>query len=149
MGLLRIYFRGFLCEAQIEMERGIICRMIPEISLNTHWRQTSAPDADDGSDVPLLAQFEPRRIKGKMAWLEREFDLPMQDVCINYLLRIDAVAQGTHLSINGRDFGEIAAPLEIDVTDNVALEDNKIVLRVLHNAFGAFGTVQLIAVPCE
>ncbi|HVU15273.1 MAG TPA: hypothetical protein VHD90_28565 [Phototrophicaceae bacterium] len=123
--------------------------MIPEISLNTHWRQTSAPDADDGSDVPLLAQFEPRRIKGKMAWLEREFDLPMQDVCINYLLRIDAVAQGTHLSINGRDFGEIAAPLEIDVTDNVALEDNKIVLRVLHNAFGAFGTVQLIAVPCE
>src|SRR5579871_6599873 len=101
--------------------------MIPEIPLNTHWRQNSAPDTDDGFDVPLLSNFESRRIQGKMAWLERAFDLPIQDVCINYLLRIDAVAQGTHLSINWRDFGEISAPLEIDVTDNVALENNTIV----------------------
>ncbi len=131
----------------------IIPGMIETIALNTHWRCTYAeqmPDGGiDGFDVAALTAFDPRSIEGKLAWLERSFDLPVQDVCINYQLEIDYAPRDTHLFLNGRAFGEIATPFRLDVTDMVALEDNQILFRVAHNAFGGFGPVRLIAIPCE
>ncbi len=127
--------------------------MISEISLDTHWRceyVEQVPDGQiDGFDIASLVKFEPRQIQTKMAWLERYFDLPMQDICINYTLHIDRAPVGTHLTLNGRDLGEIVAPLELDVTDLVALEDNVMTLRVARNAFGRFGAVRLTVIPCE
>lgn len=126
--------------------------MIDAISLDTHWRceyLDSVPDGQiDGFDIPSLAKFEPRRIPSKLAWLERYFDLPMQDECINYTLTIDSAPVGTHLTLNGRELGEIVAPLALDVTDLVALEDNVMALRVPHNAFGAFSVMRLTVIPC-
>ncbi len=127
--------------------------MIETIDLNAHWRCVYAeqlPDGGiDGFDVAALTTFDPRAIEGKFAWLERDFDLPVQDVCVNYQLQIDDAPHDTHLFINGRAFGEVATPFTFDVTDVVALEDNRIVFRVAHNAFGGFGPVRLEAVPCE
>ena len=124
--------------------------MISEISLDSHWRCDNLEgDPDNGIDVPLLAAFDARQIESDLARLERYFDLPMQDVCINYDLRIDSVPVGTHLTLNGRDLGEISVPLVLDVTDTVTLEDNTIAFRVVRGAAGAFGSVRLTAVPCE
>ena len=123
--------------------------MIDAISLDAHWRVHYPNRPTDSLSVTSLAKFDARRIDGTLAWLEREFDLPMQDECINYRLQIDAVPVGTHLRLNGRDFGELTEPLSLDVTDMVALEDNRIAFRVSHNAAGAFGAVRLIAIPCE
>ncbi len=127
--------------------------MISEIALNAHWYGSSADRLPDelinGFSVPNLAAFDPRRIDGKLVWLEREFDLPLQDVCISYELQIDAAPVGTQLTINGRDFGEIETPFVFDVTDMVTLEDNRIAFRVMHGASGRFGAVSMMAIPCE
>lgn len=123
------------------------------ISLDSHWRcafTEQLPEGGiDGFDVESLVGFDPRAIEGRFAWLERAFDLPMPDECINYRLEIDYAPRDTHLFINGRALGEIATPFHFDVTDFVALEDNRIVLRVAHNAFGGFGPMWLVAIPCE
>ncbi len=127
--------------------------MIDSISLDTLWRVDyldAAPEGRiDGFSLPLLADFHPRQIERKLAWLEHAFDLPDQDVCINYHLSISALPRGTQLILNGRDFGEIPAPLTLDVTDFVFLEDNLIAFRVFRNASGAFGSVRLLAIPCD
>ena len=127
--------------------------MISEIALNAHWHGINADRLPDeginGFSVPDLAAFDPRLIDGKLVWLEREFDLPLQDVCITYELHVDAAPVGTHLTINGRDFGEIETPFVFDVTDMVTLEDNRIAFRVMHGASGRFGAVSMVAIPCE
>lgn len=127
--------------------------MIDTISLDAHWRaiylRHPLDRPTEGSSVASLAKFDARQVEGTTVWLEREFDLPVQDACINYLLQIDAVPVGTHLRLNGRDLGELTEALSLDVTDMVALEDNRIAFRVSHNAAGAFGAVRLVAVPCE
>jgi hypothetical protein len=127
--------------------------MIPEISLDRLWRREDfdrvPEERIDGSTLALLASFEPRQIARKIGWLERTFNLPMQDECINYMLHIDGVPRDTQLWLNGRDFGEIEAPFSADVTDLVALEDNLIAFRVLRGARGKFGAVRLVAIPCD
>ncbi len=131
--------------------------MIDAISLDAHWRCEYFEDDPDevefatGIDVPTLAgwSFDPLRLDGWAAWLEKRFDLPLQDMCVNYDLSIDAAPPGTRLYVNGRDFGLIATPLQIDVTDMVALEDNVIALRVPSGSATAFGSSRLIAIPCE
>ena len=131
--------------------------MIDVISLDAHWCCEYFEDDPDevqfatGIDVPTLAgwTFDPLRRAGWAAWLEKRFDLPLQDLCVNYDLSIDAAPSGTRLYINGRDFGLIAAPLRIDVTDTVALEDNVIALRVPGGSTAAFGSCRLITIPCD
>lgn len=121
-------------------------------SLDKHWRcayvEHLPERGNDDFDVPSLVDFDTRAIEGRFAWLERAFDLPMPDECINYRLEIDYAPRDTHLFLNGRALGEIATPLHMDVTDFVALEDNRIVFRVSHNAFGGFGPIWLVAIPC-
>ncbi len=127
--------------------------MIDTISLDTTWRcDTLEGDPDEriaGFDVPSLVRFDVGRLARKTAWLERRFDLPTQDICINYQLKIEAVPGETRLYINGRDFGVISGPLQLDVTDTVALEDNLIAFRIGDNDGRRFGSVRLIALPCE
>lgn len=94
-------------------------------------------------------QFERRFPDGWAAWLERRFDLQPLDVCVHYELSIAAAPEGVELSVNGRQFGAIAAPCQIDITDYVTLDENRIAFRVLRGAEGVFGAVRLAAVPCE
>lgn len=127
--------------------------MIDTISLDSHWRcDTLEGDPDEriaGFDVALLSAFDPGRIGAGTAWLEKPFDLPMQDVCINYLLKIEAAPAATRLYLNGRDFGVIDTPLQLDVTDTVALEGNVIAFRVGASDGQRFGLVRLVAIPCK
>jgi hypothetical protein len=131
----------------------MIPHMIDAISLDTHWRcDTLDGDPDeriDGFAVPSLLAFDLRRVSGKTAWLEKSFDLPLQDLCINYVLEVEAAPFETRLYVNGRDFGVLLAPVRVDVTDTVALEDNVIALRVVSGARSAFGSFRLIAIPCK
>lgn len=94
-------------------------------------------------------QFERRFPEGWAAWLEHRFDLQPLDSCVHYELTVAAAPEGAELSVNGRQFGAIAAPCRIDITDYVTLDENRIAFRVLSGAAGEFGAVRLTAVSCE
>jgi hypothetical protein len=94
-------------------------------------------------------QFAPRYPEGWAAWLEKRFMLTAQDVCVRYELRIEAVPAGAQLSVNGRQFGVVAAPAVYDITDYVTLDENRLAFRVESGAEGMFGAIRLVATPCE
>ncbi|MCK6580933.1 MAG: hypothetical protein L6Q98_22810 [Anaerolineae bacterium] len=130
---------------------------IPDISLDADWT------CDYFEDIPTLYEFmetfrlpslakwtfDKTRRENWLAWLQKKFDLPMRDICVTYRLRIDSAPSPGRLTINGRDFGEIAAPLDLDVTDYVTLEDNLIAFRVPCEARGSFSDIRLTAFPCN
>ncbi len=131
---------------------------LPYITLNTDWRcdyfetEPSLYEFMDGFDVPVLQAwaFDRRMTEGWVAWLQRTFDVPpIEDVCVNFVLHIKSAPPGTHLIINGRDFGAVPMPFSFDVTDYITLEDNIIAFRVPCEAGGGFGDVRLRVVPCE
>lgn len=95
--------------------------------------------------------FDKRCGEGWLAWLQKQFDLPVMNniACINYVLQIDSVPYGAILVINGREFGAISTPFEMDVTDFIALEDNRMAFRVPCTTEGGFQGIRLVAVPCE
>jgi hypothetical protein len=100
----------------------------------------------DLSDWQCAGRFEIRRL----AWLQRGFDLePITDVCLRYQLHVERAPAGTRIYVNMTLVGEFQTePLQIDVTDYVMLEDNRIGLRVNCGAAGTFSGVVLRAVPC-
>lgn len=132
---------------------------LPTISLISNWT-VDYFEADTASlyefmssdSVPSLANwaFDRRRTEGWLAWLQKKFDLPVMNnvECMNYVLEIDYVPYGAALVINGREFGAVQTPFRMDVTDFIALEDNRIAFRVA-NTEGAFQGIRLVAVPCE
>jgi hypothetical protein len=93
-------------------------------------------------------QFTPRYPEGWAAWLEKRFTLTPLDECVRYELRIESVPHGAQLSVNGRQLGVVTAPSTLDITDYVALEDNRLAFRVESGTTGAFGALRLVAVPC-
>ncbi|MDX2141690.1 MAG: hypothetical protein SF123_26620 [Chloroflexota bacterium] len=128
------------------------------IHLNTDWTCEYfeiEPDLYEfqeyGERIARLAdwQFAPRYPEGWAAWLEKRFNLTPLDECVHYELRIEAVPTGAQLSVNGRQFGAVAAPATYDITDYVTLDDNRLAFRVESGADGAFGAVRLAAIPCE
>ena len=101
--------------------------------------------------LPALGdwRFDGRFPIGWAAWLERRFNLYPTDTCVHYALSIAAAPDGAELSVNGRQFGAVSAPCQIDITDFVTLEENRIAFRVQSGAVGRFEGVRLTAVPCE
>ncbi|MDZ4763419.1 MAG: hypothetical protein SGI73_02630 [Chloroflexota bacterium] len=102
--------------------------------------------------VPSLFvwSFDKRRPEGWVAWLTRAFDLPpMDDLCWNFVLTIKALPSDVELHLNGRNLGVLQTPFELDVSDMVALDDNRIAFRVLPTSVGSFGDVRMRAVLCE
>jgi len=131
---------------------------LPTISLISNWSvdyfEDGTPNPHDSlNTVDSLANwaFDKRRGEGWLAWLQKKFDLPVMNniACMSYVLEIDYVPYGAVLVINGREFGEVRPPFQMDVTDFIALEDNVIVFRVAGNTAGSFQGVRLVAVPCE
>jgi hypothetical protein len=132
---------------------------LPTISLISNWTVDYFEDGAaslyefmSSDSVPSLANwaFDRRRTEGWLAWLQKKFDLPVMNnvECMNYVLEIDYVPYGAALVINGREFGAVQTPFRMDVTDFIALEDNRIAFRVA-NTEGAFQGIRLVAVPCE
>jgi len=132
---------------------------LPTISLLSNWTVDYFED-DTASLYEFMATdplsslanwtFDRRRTEGWLAWLQKKFDLPVMNniACMNYLLEIDEVPYGAVLVINGREFGAVQTPFQMDVTDFIALEDNRIAFRVAKTS-GSFQGIQLVAVPCE
>ncbi len=132
---------------------------LPNLSLNNDWVCNTFeldPDlyefAHDGQPVADLRAWacDRRYDDGWAAWLQKTFDLPMTDVCINYTLRIARAPKGTVVSINGTRLGEMnnGNLFEMDVTDYVTLEDNVIRFRVICGGEGSFGDIILEGIPC-
>ncbi len=132
---------------------------LPTISLLSNWTVDYFED-DTASLYEFMATdplsslanwtFDRRRTEGWLAWLQKKFDLPVMNniACMNYLLEIDEVPYGAVLVINGREFGAVQTPFQMDVTDFIALEDNRIAFRVAKTS-GSFQGIRLVAVPCE
>jgi hypothetical protein len=106
---------------------------------------------DNRTAISSLAdwRFDARFAEGWAAWLERAFTLAPQDECVRYVLEIAAAPQGAQLTINTAKLGAISTPAEIDITEWVHLDDNRIGLRVESGAQGTFGALRLRAVPCD
>ena len=115
------------------------------IPLNTNWQM------NDGVVLPRLSHWTPRSLaQGEKVELRQVFDLePIGEVCLRFLLHIEAVPDERTVSMNSWDVavGESGQGLVADVTDYVTLEDNVLLLTVNQN--GIFGEVRLERVPCE
>jgi hypothetical protein len=133
---------------------------LPTISLITNWTvdyfEDGAATLYEFMNTELVESlavwaFDKRRSEGWLAWLQKSFDLPVMNhiACLNYVLEIDQMPYGAALVINGREFGMVRAPFSMDVTDFIALEDNRIAFRVPPNTAGSFQGIRLVAVPCE
>ncbi len=129
----------------------------PDISLDSEWLLDYFEDIPtlyefmETFRLPSLAKwtFDKTRPVNWLAWLQHHFDLPLRGVCVSYWLRIDSAPSTARLYINGRNFGEFSTPLSLDVTDYVALEDNRIEFRVPCDARGSFSDIRLTAIPCK
>jgi hypothetical protein len=93
--------------------------------------------------------FDRRYPEGWAAWLERRFSLYSLGECVQYQLQIDRLPSDTELFVNGRKFGIVDVPCNLDVTDFVVLEDNRLSFRIPSDATGKFGAIRLTATPCK
>ena len=101
--------------------------------------------------LPRLSEY-PRDIVGfsGVLNLRRTFDLePITDVCVRYQLHLEHAPSDTEIYINGWYAGTtvLGQSFEIDVTDNVSLDDNLILLKLSHT--GKLHGLTLHPVPCE
>ncbi len=132
------------------------------IVLNTDWRSYPPEEIDpvygasqlDESSWDIISTLSdwPRHLLGHngTVHLRRKFDLePIGDVCLRFMLRLEAAPDGTAVYVNGWHAGTIqqGQPLTSDVTDYVMLEGNVLLLNVTEP--GRFGEVQLRRVPCD
>lgn len=131
---------------------------LPFVLLGGDWRcdymelEPSVSEWAESEVIPSLFDwsFDQRRREGWIAWLSRTFDLPpIEDECLNYWLIIKSAPTPLELHLNGRDLGTIQTPFELDISDMVALDDNRIAFRIPAWAVGSFGDVRIKGVPCE
>jgi hypothetical protein len=134
----------------------------PPIPLNADWRSYPPEDIDpvygasqlDESSwdvLPTLAEW-PRHLLGQAdtVHLQKKFDLePIGDVCLRFLLHVDAAPEATAVYVNGWHGGTLqkGQSLNADVTDYVTLDGNVLLLKVTKP--GRFGDVYLQPVPCD
>ncbi|NWF67529.1 MAG: hypothetical protein HXY40_00445 [Chloroflexi bacterium] len=129
--------------------------------LETHWECDYfelEPDlyefATTESAVSLATwRFDARRVENWAAWLHRTFTLSATEDCVRYHLLIDSAPPGTRIFVNEREvvtyaIGDDDAPFDMDITDSVALGENKLGLRVACDAGGYFSGVRLAVLPC-
>ncbi len=132
------------------------------LSLESNWRYfpTEVMDAAYGASeldesswgvLPQLPDY-PRDLIAYAGTLNlrRTFDLePIGDVCLRFHLNVDRAPIGTQVYVNGWHVGTFQAgePLSADVTDYVSLEDNFILLKLIHS--GDLHGLSIQPVPCE
>jgi hypothetical protein len=135
---------------------------IKPISLDTDWRYfpTEVMDAGFGTSeldetswgvLPQLADY-PRdliAVSGTLN-LRHTFDVePIGDVCLRFYLDLQHAPIGTQVYVNGWYVSTMQAgeTLHADVTDNISLEDNLILLKLTHS--GDLHDLSLQPIPCE
>jgi hypothetical protein len=112
------------------------------ISVDDNWH---CQYAESDQLVNSLANWSADRQQAVL--LKRVFELEPTDYCVNYLLDVAAAPAGTRLYLNGELVGIM--PGSVDITLNVALGENDIVLHVEPGAVGQFAGVALRPVPCD
>lgn len=131
------------------------------LQLDADWLVYPPADADPAYGTSLLDDSTWDSLQSVSDWpvdrlgssdgvqLKRRFDLdPIGEVCLRFVLQIDAAPVGTQVYINGWHAGttEAGKTLSRDVTDTVTLEANLIHLKLIRR--GSLGGVRLVAIPC-
>jgi hypothetical protein len=132
------------------------------IPLESDWRYYPTDDIDPTYGSSELDEASWGVLNDLGAWprdllprydtlhLRQTFDLePIGDVCVRYVLYVDAAPEGTTVFVNGWHAGTAQAgkALISDVTDYMTLENNMILLKV--SKTGVLRGVWLQPVPCE
>jgi hypothetical protein len=132
------------------------------ISLDNDWRYYPTDDVDPTYGSSELDEASWGVLNTLATWprdllprfdtlhLRHTFDLePITDVCVRYVLHVEAAPEGTTVFINGWHVGTAQAgkALVSDVTDYVTLEGNVLLLKISKK--GELRRLWLQAVPCE
>ncbi len=128
------------------------------IFLNNNWHcfDPDALVAEDDAPYQLIDDIArwmgvENTIDGGQLMLRHTFRLDAVDYCVGYVLKIRAAPPKTAVYIGDamNYIGEIHAhiPFTHDVTHLVHLDDNTLTLIV--SEAGAFGSIELQAVPCD
>jgi len=119
------------------------------ISLNADWYYSSL-DTLEWKAVPLVKQWPQNMLASHgVIHLQRTFDLePITDMCIRYHLYLESVPAGTEIFVNQVLIGTVdkSGSLRTDITDNVSLENNVLLLKIRQT--GGIRGVRLELVPC-
>jgi hypothetical protein len=133
----------------------------PSLQLDADWLVYPPADADPAYGTSLLDDSTWDSLESVSDWpvdrlgssdgvqLKRRFDLDtIGEVCLRFVLQVDAAPVGTQVYINGWHAGttEAGKALSSDVTDTVTLEANLIHLKLIRR--GPLGGVRLVAIPC-
>lgn len=127
----------------------------PIISLDSGWQMQAADSAESIEiTLPDWSPSQPDREGGRTLIFWHDFWLEPLDYCARYILHIDNVPGAVDVYFDGDQpvGGGSAAPIALDVTDVVALETNRLRLRLDLDTVkpdGRFGKVWLEAVPCD
>lgn len=123
---------------------------LPAFSLDAGWfhlpEQARRPaDLAAGRPLPDLHRLPPER----PLFLARLFSVPpIGEVCLRYLLHVGYCPADMALTINRQHFDSLPpAPLELDITDHIWLEDNLLALTL--PGPGPLRELRLLASPCE
>lgn len=99
-------------------------------------------------DLPALTDWPPPASMDGSLHLRHSVYLSPTDFCVRYLLVLESAPAATDVLVNGWQVGTTRGDsFCANVTDQVALEENVMLLKVTQA--GAFGHVYLQAVPCE
>ncbi|MBC7810665.1 MAG: hypothetical protein H7175_05935 [Burkholderiales bacterium] len=79
---------------------------------------------------------------------ERVFSLEATDFCVRYRLHIDQLPEGASVYIGDLCIDEGAVgSLDTDVTDCLTLDDNRLIIHLLHG--GAVSGIRLLQIACD
>ena len=118
------------------------------ISLDSGWQCASSETFSDALPVPALDNL-PGSAQ-QITYLRRSFDLDVTDYCVSYMLCLDSAPSGIEIVINDEQILlDGSPPYRVDVTMNVALDDNEILIQIPPGASGSITGLRLEPVPCE
>ena len=116
--------------------------LIPKISLDEKWRYQFAPVGDDYSKpsfddsdwewTTFTGLAIPKVSPPDVIWLRKRFDLNPSEACVRYFLRCDDSTIPMVVYLRGRKVAETGndSHIDIDVTDELSLDDNVLVLKL-------------------
>lgn len=139
-----------------------------EINLITDWLYNfisnknadySKPDFSEAGWIPLpeLADWSvTNSVQSGADWFRKWFTLHPTENCVRYLLVLERAPEYLTVYINGVNIGSVEAgttkPLELDITERVALGENVLAMKLTsttEKSGGKFGRIYLKRIPCD
>jgi len=139
-----------------------------EINLITDWQYNfisnknadySKPDLSEAGWIPLpeLADWSvTNSVQSGADWFRKHFTLTPTEGCVRYALVLERAPEHLMLYVNGANIGSIEAgstkPLELDITERVALGVNVLAMKLTsttEKSGGKFGRIYLKRIFCD